>query len=381
MTKLKQVNEKGSRQEPIFKTYSSHNTISKRSMPHTAFVPGESGLFLNRERLQDLLFKEKETELLTAIFEYVPAGVVYLDPFGIVQRANKKALEFLEEPLLGESWVSIIARAFKPQHDDGCDVSLYNGRRVSIDIHSIQEPAGQIVVLYDQTEKRAYHEKASRQERLLAMGKMLASLAHQLRTPLSAAILHASHLTKPNLSDEQRDKFTHKILARLYDLEQQISDLLFFARGGNPILTACALDQMVKEIASRLVNRLQESEVSLLIDNQVGELLLACNEISLKGAIENLIINAIEASPRFAKITLRLALLNGEVVISVIDKGIGIEKEQFNNIKKPFYSTKSNGTGLGLAVVDAVVNAHHGRLEMTSVAMQGTTVNIILPLQ
>ena len=113
---------------------------------------------------------------------------------GRVQECNPTAIDLLGEPLEGESWLNVIQRVFAPRFDDGHEVSLKDGRRVSIATRSLAGEPGQLIVLTDMTETRALQERLSRHQRLSALGKVSASLAHQIRTPLSAAMLYGEHL-------------------------------------------------------------------------------------------------------------------------------------------------------------------------------------------
>ena len=111
-----------------------------------------------------------------------------------MREANPAACELLGEPLVGELWRQVIARSFAPRKDDGHEISLRDGRRLSIATRSLDAEPGQLVLLNDLTETRRLQDQLARHERLSSLGRMVASLAHQIRTPLSAAMLYAGHL-------------------------------------------------------------------------------------------------------------------------------------------------------------------------------------------
>ena len=98
--------------------------------------------------------------------------------------------------LLGKKWNQIVEAFFSPKDDDGHEVSMKSGRRVSISTRSLDQEVGQIILITDQTETRRLQDELSRGQRLSALGKTVSALAHQIRTPLSAATLYASHLLK-----------------------------------------------------------------------------------------------------------------------------------------------------------------------------------------
>src|SRR5690625_6979905 len=113
-----------------------------------------------------------------------------------------------------------------PRRDDGHEVSLHDGRRISIATRDLGVD-GQIILLTDQTETRRLQHELSRHERLSALGKMMSALAHQIRTPLSAAMLYAGHLCNADLPEQRRQDFAEKISGRLNHIrsEEHTSEL------------------------------------------------------------------------------------------------------------------------------------------------------------
>src|SRR5690554_6172914 len=127
---------------------------------------------------------------LDAVLGAMPNGVVMLDSQGMISHANPAAQTLLGHRLVNHLWRDIIASAFAPRDDDGHEVSLASGARVRLDISALSPHPGQLIVITDMSETRALQERVSHMQRLSAMGRMVASLAHQIRTPLSAAMLY-----------------------------------------------------------------------------------------------------------------------------------------------------------------------------------------------
>jgi two-component system sensor histidine kinase FlrB len=153
----------------------------------------------NAQRLKELADKERIARRLQKLLQLLPGGVVVLNEKGKVAECNSAAEELLGAPLENQSWLDIIRQRFAPRKDDGHEISLVNGKRVSLLSRSLDEEPGQIILITDQTETRRLQQSLSRHQRLMEMGKMVSSLAHQIRTPLSAAMLYAGHLG--NLAD------------------------------------------------------------------------------------------------------------------------------------------------------------------------------------
>ncbi|WP_115719213.1 sensor histidine kinase [Gallaecimonas mangrovi] len=320
---------------------------------------------------------EPAAKQLDKLLSILPVGVVVLDGNGWVTEANTTAVSLLGEPLLQCKWLDVVTRAFRPREDDGAEVSLVNGRRVKLDICPIEGEPGQLIVISDLTETRSLQTRMAHMQRLSSLGRMVASLAHQIRTPLSAAMLYAGQLNK-DLPDATHDRFQHKLVARLKDLESQMNNMLLFAKSG---------DQKVadKLSAGELVNQLQASVESMLethhgeldIDNGAADARLLGSASALVSALGNLIHNALQAGAH--KLTLSVTQQAPWLSISLTDDGPGIPEELLFKIAEPFFTTKSHGTGLGLSVVRAVAQAHGGQLHMAN-GDQGARMTLILPL-
>ncbi|MGE8307128.1 MAG: sensor histidine kinase [Pseudomonas kermanshahensis] len=335
---------------------------------------------VSAQRMDELNEKERLANRLQNLLDLLPGGVIVIDGQGRVREANPAACELLGEPLIGELWRQVIARSFAPRKDDGHEVSLRDGRRLSIATRSLDAEPGQLVLLNDLTETRRLQDQLARHERLSSLGRMVASLAHQIRTPLSAAMLYASHLadSEQDLSAETRQRFAGTLKERLHELEHQVRDMLVFARGELPLgdrVTPKALFQALQQAAQ---SHVQGHAVRWQCDSHLGELL--CNRDTLVGALLNLIENALQASEEPARLKVHVFRREQVLCLCVSDAGSGIDADLLGRLGEPFLTTKATGTGLGLAVVKAVVRAHQGTLSLRSKVGRGTCVRVELPL-
>ena len=330
------------------------------------------------QRQQELEKKEQLANQLTTLLKALPAGVVVLDSQGVVTQANPAAINLLGEPLDGEHWINVIQRCFAPRQDDGHEISLKDGRRVSIEIRTMENQPGQLILLTDMTETRQLQSQLAHAQRLSAMGKMVASLAHQIRTPLSAAILYGGHLTETELDEEMRQRCANRLMSRLSHLEQQVSDMLIFARGETRLAEELSVTTLATALQSAVDAISERSGVQLVLQTQGADGYLLCNRDALVGACTNLVNNSIEAGA--TSVSLNLRDCGHELAIDVCDNGPGFDCAMAPRLQEAFYTTKSHGTGLGLAVVQAVVGAHQGRFAMTSAPQNGAQASIWLPL-
>ena len=333
---------------------------------------------VSAQRMQELAEKERLANRLQNLLDLLPGGVIVIDAQGIVREANPAACELLGLPLEGELWRHVIARCFAPREDDGHEVSLKDGRRLSIATRSLDAEPGQLVLLNDLTETRHLQDQLARHERLSSLGRMVASLAHQIRTPLSAALLYASHLTEQALPVETQQRFAGRLKERLHELEHQVRDMLVFARGELPLTDRVTPRQLMQSLQAAALTHVQDLPIRWQCDSHVGDLL--CNRDTLVGAILNLIENSIQASAGDVRLKVHLYARDDQLRVCVSDSGSGIDGAVLARLGEPFFTTKATGTGLGLTVVKAVARAHQGELHLRSRIGRGTCAQVILPL-
>jgi two-component system sensor histidine kinase FlrB len=340
-------------------------------------LKGELAL-VSAQRMEELAEKERLANRLQSLLDLLPGGVIVIDGQGVVREANPVARNLLGQPLVGMLWRQVIARNFAPREDDGHEISLKDGRRLSIATRSLHAEPGQLVLLTDLTETRRLQDQLSRHERLSALGRMVASLAHQIRTPLSAALLYASHLTEQVLPAEQQQRFAGRLKERLHELEHQVRDMLIFARGELPLPNRLAPKALFDALRSAAEPHVLDMQVRWQCDSRNGELL--CNRDTLVGTVLNLIENAIQAGGREARLKVHLYQRSETVRLCISDDGPGIDRVTLARLGESFFTTKTTGTGLGLAVVKAVARAHQGDVQLRSRPGRGTCAILTLPL-
>ncbi len=327
-----------------------------------------------------LVEKERLAARLESLLQGLPAGVLVLDGAGVIQQANPAAEALLGSPLTGVKWIDVIGRAFAPNPQAGCDLMLANGRLVSLSTCPLGDEPGQILLLNDVTETRALQERANRDQRLAAMGRMVASLAHQIRTPLSSALLYASHMKRPDLDEHKRMELADRILDRVRQLERLLNDLLLFAHGGLGGGEQVSAAELLSALRELVEPQLRGCRTEMLVKDETAGERIRCNRELLLSALQNLVTNAIQAMDGKGRIDL-MASRDGEMlVIAVADNGPGISSELQARIFEPFVTTRSGGTGLGLAVARGVAQAHHGGLELESELGKGTVFRLSLPI-
>lgn len=321
---------------------------------------------------------------MTQLLEVLPGGVVVLNGEGKVQQCNAAAVNMLGEPLQGEDWVSVIQRAFAEKADNSPDIALLDGRLVHISTSPLQNEPGQIVLLNDVTETRQLQLKISHLQRLSAMGEVAAKLAHQMRTPLSSAMLYLSPLMKEDTALNLRQKFAKKLHKSIVHMEGLIKDMLAYSRGDMANTAPVSVNALCEGVEQQFLSQSDAEKVHLQVNNALEDAYVYGSQDALSSAINNLLNNARAACEPAGEITLYTADIEDKqglqwVEISVEDNGIGISAADQKNILTPFYTTRSAGTGLGLPVVNSIAKAHRGTLGFVSDLGQGSTFCIRLP--
>lgn len=344
------------------------------------------------ERLAHFTEKEHLAHRFEHLLNALPGGVVVLDGAGYVQECNPAAIELLGAPLHAQRWLDIIDRAFAPRSDDGHEVSLRDGRKVGISTCSLDSQPdcvqpGQILLINDLTETRALQEQLARHQRLSSMGEMAASLAHQIRTPLSSAMLYTSNLFRSDLDVLAQRRFSEKSLDSLRHIEKMVNDMLMFARGGaldnagcNTLVGEVSIPALINEFCHVIEPQLQRYAGTLEVIDAANAPHVNGNKDALLAALLNLATNAIQACGQ--GVVLRINIRNDDqsVYLQLGDNGPGIPEHIRERIFEPFFTTRSSGTGLGLAVVRAVVQGHHGEIWLDSTPGMGCAFTIRLPV-
>ncbi len=321
----------------------------------------------------------RATRRLENLLQNLPGGVVLLDQRGFVQDCNPAAVDLLGEPLLNESWLRVIERSFAPRGDDGHEISLCDGRRISLATRSLAGEPGQLILLTDQTETRQLQDQVHHNERLTAMGKMMAALAHQLRTPLASATLYSSHLQKPTLDTPTQQRFARKVSIQLHAIEQQIRDMLIFARSDIQLTQRVSLAHLLDRLEESMALSIEQANANYSLHCDAYDAEIFCHSEVLVGALLNLVVNAVQAVEEGACVNIQVSSTEVAIKLIISDQGPGFGPAVKRALQQPFFSTKPQGTGLGLAVVRSVVEAHHGSFDIDSEPGSGTWATVNLP--
>ncbi len=330
---------------------------------------------------REIAEKTALTERLALLLDALPAGVAVLDAFGRVEQANPAAAGILGADIEGRNWEEFAASCLAATATPGeWEMPRLRNRRVAVAETRLAASGGRLVLIHDVTEAHRMKAQAARNERLAAMGEMAAGLAHQLRTPLAAALLYAGALENPRLPGAERARCGSRVVERLQHLERLIRDMLTFARGeasGGESIPVSALLAEAAQVFEPLARR---REVAFVVADESAGAVVTGNRKTLSGALVNLMENALDACAAGGRVELNAALAEATVCIRVQDNGRGMDATTRERLFEPFFTTRAEGTGLGLAIARGVARAHGGGIEVDSAPGAGALFRLTLPV-
>lgn len=322
--------------------------------------------------------------------EAVPLGLVWLDQKGFVKRHNDLARTYLSQTALkGRSWRDITHESVQTSTD--LEVIMKNGRRLDVStqaVPSLENPRmrQQLILLKDITENRKLQQRLGQADHYRELGLISATLSHQLRTPLSTALLYLEQLKHHRFDMANKDSVTDKITQQLHYMNRQISDLLFFVKGDLPVESTKTIGDIVKQVLETSRAQLKHMKLSINCDPAIAVLPVECHSDSMIGALANLVVNACEASDPGGLIQINVQKIqsygqeSGFFYFRILDHGPGFSEQALALFGQTTFSTKSRGSGIGLRFAQVVAEKHGGFLRYIAQA-KGSCVSLSIPVR
>lgn len=265
---------------------------------------------------------------------------------------------------------------FHPRgHDD-----VYTNISISQLLNSAGEQLGLVLIFEDVTREIKMEDEFRRMGELAAVGQLAASIAHELRNPLSSIKGAAQFLQKEYEELPSVVEFLGIIVEEVNGLNRLTTEFLDFARPMQLEMKPTSVNRVVEKTLQLMSVHITDSNVVVheRLSPTVPE--IQADEAQLEQVLKNIIINALQAMPDGGVLTVETgAAVGGGAYMSVSDTGIGIAPDKTDRIFQPFVTTKTKGTGLGLSVVHKIVENHGGRIEVVSEVGKGATFRVSLP--
>ncbi len=319
-------------------------------------------------------------QLLQKLFDaavYVPVIMITGEPnlSVIPEIVRAGAYDFIAKPIVKDVLLNAVGRAAEKKR------LTDEKRRLELEIKRYAE---ELEARVDErtAELIETHKRLVTQERIAALGRAAAQVAHEVKNPLAGLLLYSLHLKgKATNFSEGEIYLVDKIVETINHLNSRVEQILGFARPVSLNLRSVDLNDMVKDVLELLRPQLTANnvEVRLSLDQNATNGMF--DESSMRGALMNLILNAIEAMPNGGSLSITIGRSDHELRLEIKDSGRGIGEEEAKKIFEPFYTTKTQGLGLGMPYARKIIEQHGGMISFNSTLGEGTTVGISMPTQ
>jgi signal transduction histidine kinase len=242
---------------------------------------------------------------------------------------------------------------------------------------------GALELSLDITLQVALKEDLKRKEQLALMGQMAAGMAHEIRNPLNALITAMQIVAQDSgkVTAEQSGRLLSIINKETARLDTTLNDFLSFAQSKSPRKTRCDLNMLLTETIELLKHQRKEGQPLEIVSELNASLPGAhLDHDMMRQIMWNLLMNGVQSMPGGGVIKVATGAMNGSVFFSVKDEGSGMTAEEMENLFIPFYTRKSGGLGLGMAIVRRIVDQHNGAITITSGPGNGSEFCITFPV-
>ena len=367
--------------------------------------------------------------LLTAILRTAVDAIIVIDDRGMIQTINPATIRlfgFSEDEMRGQNVKMLMPEPYRQEHDGYLKHYQETGRAKIIgigrevtgkrkdntvfpmhlavselplgdkklfagivrDISDLKAAQQQLTEINEQLEQRVQERTAElrdtqaelvKAEKLSTLGQVSGGIAHEIRNPLNAVRTSAYYLRNAtNPSPEKTAEHLERIERQVSLIDNVITALSDVARLPEPSVSKCSVHALIRDLIGT-VSMPDNISVQNELSPDLPPAVIDPHQISI--VFRNLIRNARDAMPDGGKIRLTAETQDDELVIEVIDNGIGIDNKDIRRITEPLFSTKARGMGLGLAISAAIIDKNRGRLEVQSELGVGTTFAVHLPLR
>lgn len=268
----------------------------------------------------------------------------------------------------------------------GLECSSNQRRVVSLSRSSTRKPDGSLesrtAVIKDLTEERRLEREIQRKHKLTAMGELASGVAHEVRNPLNAISMIAQRYEReflPRSGVKEYRSLTQVLKKESARVNAIVQQFLIFARPPKLTITEIPVLQFVSHVSTLFEGQAESKGVHFSLDCR-SDALVRIDSDQMTQALLNLLQNALDATERSGAISLRVAHNGDHVVFDVTDTGVGMPPDKIERVFDLYFTTKPEGTGLGMSITQQIVSQHHGTIEVQSEPGKGTKISVGIPV-
>ncbi len=243
------------------------------------------------------------------------------------------------------------------------------------------QKCGNILIFEDLTKIMEMEQHLQRTDKLAAVGKLAAGIAHEIRNPLASVSGSIEMLSRELHVQDEDKKLMNIILKETDRLNHLVNEFLDYVKPTDRTQEMFKISPAIEETLTAFsMNKTATKNINLQFSPQNKNIQIKGDKEKMKQVFWNLLLNAAQAMPEGGKVSIRSSQEEDQLKIEIQDTGQGIPEEDIKKIFDPFFTTKPKGTGLGLSLVHKIIESHHGQIFVTSKVGKGTTFTILLPL-
>ncbi|MCG2661404.1 MAG: PAS domain S-box protein [Kiritimatiellae bacterium] len=322
-----------------------------------------------------------------------------------INQATSDLLGYSEDELIGKSVATIFAEeeeeeeeeekmpfkgtGLKKLIDEGSirdyDVTYRtkSGEKIPVSFSGsvMRDKEGELVgIVGIARDMRDSKDDVVRSEKLAFTGRIAASIAHEIRNPLTNVIMSVQHLAQAFKSSDPRAKHVEIVLRNAERINYLITELLNCARPPKLDMHACDIHKLLENVLASTKTKIASQKIKTVKKFTSKPSVLSLDKEQMERAFLNIIINAVEAMPKAGQLTIMTEHKENVFVVKIQDTGKGIPDGDIIRIFDPFFSSRQGGVGLGLTICYGVIVSHHGTIEVESKLKAGTTFTVSLPV-
>ncbi len=341
---------------------------------------------------------------IKAILDTAVEGIITINERGVIETYNQAAAHmfgYTASETVGRNVKMLMPEPYHSAHDGYLSRYLETGapkiigkgrevvgRRKDGSLFPIQLSVGVVYlqpgmlftgIIRDLSEYKQMQEEVARAQHLAMIGEMCASIAHEIRNPLAGINGAMQVICRETDADDPRREILGEVLEQVTRLSRSVNDLLMFTKQWNAEKRLCNLAELVRKVWKAVEMEPDFARIQLRVDSALEKADALCDPKLVEQVLWNLLHNARDACGSNGVIEVCYGETQEFNQLIVCDNGCGIDPERLEKVFKPFFTTKTRGTGLGLPITRQIMNAHGGKVSVDSEVGKGSQVSLSFP--